>query len=141
MSAKDFMDKKLLGWFLRQLGCFPVDRQHVSLDWLRTGRKILTKDKQHVYMCPEGKCNFEKKMQPFKPGAVTLASMANVPILPIYHNGEYNYVFGKRFRCMVGEPIYLPQTEGGLDAEGLTRETYRLEQKMFTLRDLLAEKC
>ena len=63
MSAKDFMDKKLLGWFLRQLGCFPVDRQHVSLDWLRTGRKILTKDKQHVYMCPEGKCNFEKKMQ------------------------------------------------------------------------------
>ena len=42
---------------------------------------------------------------------------------------------------MVGEPIYLPQTEGGLDAEGLTRETYRVEQKMFKLRDLLAEKC
>ena len=91
-------------------------------------------------MCPEGKCNFEKKMQPFKPGAVTLASMAKVPILPIYHNGEYNYVFGKRFRCMVGEPIYLPQMEGGLDAEGLTRETHNLEQEMFKLRDLLAEK-
>lgn len=138
MSAKDFMDKKPLGWLLRQLGCFPVDRQHASLDWLRTGRRILTVDKQHVYMCPEGKCNFQKQMQPFKPGAAMLASVAKVPVLPIYHNGEYNYVFGKRFRCMVGEPIVLP--EGALNTEELAQETHRMEQEMLKLRDMLAEK-
>ena len=93
-----------------------------------------------LYLCPEGKCNFQKQMQPFKPGAVTLASMANAPILPVYHNGEYNYFFGRRFRCMVGEPMELPRTQGGLDAEGLERETRRLEVEMFRLRDLLAEK-
>jgi len=140
MSAKDFMDKPCLGWLLRRLGCIPVDRQHITLDWLRNGRRILTRDGEHVYLCPEGKCNFQKQMQPFKPGAVTLASMANAPILPVYHNGEYNYFFGRRFRCMVGEPMELPRTQGGLDAEGLERETRRLEVEMFRLRDLLAEK-
>ena len=112
VSAKEFMDKPALGWLLRRLGCVSVDRDHVTVDWLRQCRRILVKDQEHVYICPEGKCNFQKQMQPFKPGAVTLAYMAKVPLLPVYHNGEYHYFFGKRFRCMVGEPFLLHTQEG-----------------------------
>ena len=100
----------------------------------------MVKDQEHVYICPEGKCNFQKQMQPFKPGAVTLAYMAKVPLLPVYHNGEYHYFFGKRFRCMVGEPFLLHTQEGTLDAAGIAAETKRLEQEMFRLRDLLEAK-
>lgn len=140
VSAKEFMDKPALGWLLRRLGCVSVDRDHVTVDWLRQCRRILVKDQEHVYICPEGKCNFQKQMQPFKPGAVTLAYMAKVPLLPVYHNGEYHYFFGKRFRCMVGEPFLLHTQEGTLDAAGIAAETKRLEQEMLRLRDLLEAK-
>ena len=137
VSAREFMEKPLLGWLLRRLGCISVDRDHVTLDWLRQCKRILVKDHEHVYICPEGKCNFQKRMQPFKPGAVTLAYMAHAPLLPVYHNGEYHYFFGKRFRCMVGEPFILNTQDGALDAEGIARETRRLEQEVLHLRDLL----
>ncbi len=137
VSAREFMEKPALGWLLRRLGCISVDRDHVTLDWLRQCRRILVKDGEHVYMCPEGKCNFRKEMQPFKPGAVTLAYMARAPLLPVYHNGEYHYFLGKRFRCLVGEPFFLDTQGGALDAEGIARETKRLEREMLRLRDLL----
>ena len=139
VSAKEFMDKPALGWLLRRLGCIAVDRDHVTVDWLRQCRRILVKEHEHVYICPEGKCNFQKQMQPFKPGAVTLAYMAQAPLLPVYHNAEYHYFFGKRFRCMVGEPFVLRTQDGVLDADGIAAETKRLEQEMFRLRDLLEE--
>ena len=69
-----------------------------------------------------------------------MAYMAKVPLLPVYHNGEYHYFFGKRFRCMVGEPFLLHTQEGTLDAAGIAAETKRLEQEMFRLRDLLEAK-
>ena len=137
VSAREFMEKPALGWLLHRLGCISVDRDHVTVDWLRQCKRILVKDREHVYICPEGKCNFQKQMQPFKPGAVTLAYMAHAPLLPVYHNGEYHYFFGKRFRCIVGEPFILDTDEGVLDAAGIARETKRLEREMFRLRDQL----
>ena len=61
-------------------------------------------------------------MRPFKPGFVTLAASAGVKVLPIYHNGEYHYFFGKRFRMMIGEPITLTPPPEGLSEEVMQQE-------------------
>lgn len=117
MTAADiFKDYKFVGWFLRFVPAIPIDRQNVSLAWLREGRKYLRQG-HSIYMCPEGRCNEDRVISEFKPGFVTLAVSEKVPVVPLYHNAEFNYFFGKRFRLMVGEPIHLaPPPEGLTDA-------------------------
>lgn len=133
MSAKDLMDQSpALKWFLSFCFTIPVDREHVSLAWLREGRKRL-KDGCHIYLCPEGYCNRARVVRPFKAGFVTLAASAGVKVLPIYHNGEYNYFFGKRFRMIIGEPVTLTPPPEGLTEAEMTRETTQLHAIMNDL--------
>ena len=127
MSAADISrDYKLIGWFLRFMPAIEIDREHVSLTWLREGRKRL-REGHSIYLCPEGRCNYDKVISDFKPGFVTLAAMERVPVVPLYHNGEFNYFIGKRFRMMVGEPIVLTPP-----ADGLTDEFMRTEAAKVT---------
>ena len=127
MTAADIIrDYKFIGWLLQYMPVIPIERHSVSLQWLREGRKHLQAG-HSVYMCPEGHCNYDKVISDFKPGFVTLAATENVPVVPLYHNGEFNYFFGKRFRLMVGEPIHLTPPP-----EGLTDEFMRLEAARTT---------
>lgn len=122
MMAMDVMDaSKFLTWFLHYMPIIRIDRRHASLSWLREGRKKL-REGYSIYMCPEGHTNEDRVISTFKPGFVTLAALEKVPVVPIYHNGEFNYCHGKRFQFIVGEPIHLT-----LPAEGLTDEFMRTE--------------
>ena len=134
LSAKDMMEGKhrLLGVFLSFLPVIPIDRQNASLSWLRESRKALKAGK-HVMIFPEGKCQFDRVTKPFKPGCVLLAASAGVKVLPIYHNGTYHYLFGRRFRMIVGEPVTVTPPPEGLTQEELERGSERL---FLTLNDL-----
>lgn len=133
MSAKDLMDHSpALKWFLSFCFTIPVDREHVSLSWLREGRKRL-KEGCHIFLFPEGYCNRARVVRPFKAGFVTLAASAGVKVLPIYHNGEYNYFFGKRFRMIIGEPVTLTPPPEGLTETEMARETAQLHAIMNDL--------
>lgn len=127
MTAADIIrDYKFIGWFLQFVPAIAIDRQNVSLAWLREGRKRL-REGHSIYMCPEGRCNEDRVISAFKPGFVTLAAVENVPVVPLYHNAEFNYFFGKRFRMIVGEPIHFT-----LPPEGLTDELMRTEAAKAT---------
>ena len=133
LSAKDLMDKSpALRRFLGFCRIIPVDREHPSMSWLRDSRKLL-RGGCHIYLCPEGYCHRDKAMRPFKPGFVTLAASAGVKVLPIYHNGEYHFFFGKRFRMMVGEPITLVSPPEGLRGEVMQQECREALQVMREL--------
>ncbi|MBR6570661.1 MAG: hypothetical protein IKK75_09430, partial [Clostridia bacterium] len=56
---------------------------------------------------------------------VTLASVEKIPVVPLYHNAEFNYFFGKRFRLIVGEPIHLTPPPEGLTDEFMRAEAAR----------------
>ena len=95
MTAADIIrDYKFIGWFLSFVPVIAIDRYNVSLTWLREGRKRL-REGHSIYMCPEGHCNYDKVISEFKPGFITLAVMEKVPVVPLYHNGEFNYFIGK----------------------------------------------
>ena len=133
LSAKDLMDKSpALRLFLSFCRTIPVDREHPSLSWLRESRRLL-RDGCHIYLCPEGYCHRDKVVRPFKPGFVTLAASSGVKVLPIYHNGEYHYFFGPRFRMMIGEPITLVPPPEGLSEEVMQRECREVLQVMNDL--------
>jgi len=125
MTAADIIrDYRLIGWFLKYAPAIPLDRQNVSLAWLREGRKRL-REGHSIYMCPEGRCNEDRVISAFKPGFVALAAAEKVPVVPLYHNAEFNYFFGKRFRMMVGEPMELTPPPEGLTDEFMRAEAAR----------------
>lgn len=119
LSAKDVQFTfPILQWLFRYLPVLIIDRENVTLSWLRDSRRLL-REGEHIMIFPEGRCNQARVIQPFKPGAALLASSAGVRVTPIYHNGEYHPIFGPRFRMMVGEPITLPTPPHGISADGL----------------------
>ena len=66
-----------------------------------------------------------------------LPAVANVPVVPLYHNGEFNYFFGKRFRLIVGEPIHLNTPAEGLTDEFMRTEAAAAESTVRTLEEQL----
>ena len=150
MTAADIIrDYKFIGWFLSFMPSITVDRHNISLSWLRESRKYLQKG-HSIYLCPEGRCNEDRVITDFKSGFVLLAATANVPVVPLYHNAEFNYFFGKRFRLMVGEPLHLTPPATGMTDEFLRDQAARgtemvrdLENQMMgynLTHEMLAEK-
>lgn len=126
MTAQDVLDDQpMMRFLLSFCRVIPINRRSVSLTWLREGRKRL-KEGNFVFMCPEGRCNEERVIRPFKPGVVTLAASSGVKVVPIYQNGEYNFFFGKRFRMMIGEPVTLTPPPEGLSEKEMNREAEML---------------
>lgn len=127
MTAKDLLDKS---WPLKALMSFchaiPIDRQKPSMAWLREGRKCL-KQGDDVFLCPEGKCQKDRVIHPFKPGFALLAASAGVPVVPICHNGQYHFLFGKRFKMMIGEPVIMTPPPEGLSEDALNAEALQVE--------------
>ena len=137
MMAMDVMDgNKFLSWFLNYMPIIRIDRHNVSLSWLREGRKKL-REGHSIYMCPEGHTNEDRVISEFKPGFVTLAALEKVPVVPLYHNGEFNYCHGERFRLIVGEPIHLTPPEEGLTDEFMRTEAARAEAAVRALEKQL----
>ncbi|MBR6030078.1 MAG: 1-acyl-sn-glycerol-3-phosphate acyltransferase [Clostridia bacterium] len=122
LVAQDMLENsKPLRWLCACLPVMRIDREHASLSWLRDSRRLL-KEGQSIYLCPEGRCNFNRGMRPFKPGFALLAASAGVKVVPVFHNGEYYPLFGKRFRMLIGEPFTVAPPPEGLSAEVLAME-------------------
>jgi len=137
ITAKDLVERtRLYHWFLSHLRTIPVDRKNVSLSWLRESRKRL-REGYHIYICPEGDVNRAKVIRPFKSGFVTLAASTGAKVVPIYVNGEYNYIFGKRFRYIVGEPVAMTPPPEGLSEQEMTREANMMHDIILDLEKQL----
>lgn len=77
---------------------------------------------------PEGHTSKTGVMDEFKPGFAMLAVMSGAKIVPVYNNGEYHKLFGKRLKLYVGEPMELTKEGKGLNAEYLAGECKRFRE-------------
>lgn len=127
MSKKELFKFKPLGWILKKVGAFPVNRGKGDIGAVKTALAILKQEKP-MMMFPEGKRILDGTRGEAKPGVVMLASHAKVPVLPIKLSGKYR-IFSK-VTITYGEPIYLDEYYG----EKLTVE------KMQELSDSIMDK-
>ncbi|MDO4482963.1 MAG: lysophospholipid acyltransferase family protein [Clostridia bacterium] len=133
LAAKDILDKNpALGFLCSFLWCVPIERHRFSLQWMRESRRYL-KQGYAVGIAPEGKCHHDRVMYSFKPGFAAMASTCDVKVVPVFHNGRYNYFFGKRFRMIVGEPFTLKPAPEGLEKDELDAACRRAEDIMHDL--------
>lgn len=106
--AEVLFKKKLLKWFLKNMGGIFVDRNSHDFSFIDESKKILDKGGV-VGVFPEGRIpkSTEKRPLEFKTGVTQLAMMSNAPIIPMYTNGSY---FNKnRARVIIGTPIFVAE--------------------------------
>lgn len=107
MAKKELFNHILTSNVLKKLNTFPVDRNNPGPSSIKTPIK-LAKQGHIVGIFPSGTRTEEDV--PLKRGAVTIASMAKVPIVPAVYKGPSNVkeLFSKDpIVISFGKPIYL----------------------------------
>jgi 1-acyl-sn-glycerol-3-phosphate acyltransferase len=85
MSKKENFEKDGINWLFRHAGAFPVDRENPGTQQIRTAIRYLQAG-WNVGIMPEGTRGSGETLTQFKEfhgGAVFIAQMAKVPILPV----------------------------------------------------------
>ncbi|GAB1798008.1 1-acylglycerol-3-phosphate O-acyltransferase [Priestia megaterium] len=107
MAKKELFNHILTSNVLKKLNAFPVDRNNPGPSSIKIPIK-LAKEGHIVGIFPSGTRTEEDV--PLKKGAVTIASMAKVPIVPAVYKGPANVkeLFSKGpLVISFGKPIYL----------------------------------
>jgi 1-acyl-sn-glycerol-3-phosphate acyltransferase len=88
MVAKEYVEHRFFGWFLRTCGAIPVSRG--GIDTAATKNAIrFAQEGGLVGMFPEGRLNMtETLLLPIRPGAVLVALRARRPLMPCYIEGS-----------------------------------------------------
>ena len=118
MAKKEAFDIPVLGWFLRSIGVFGIDREGLDIGGIKTGIKCLREDQQ-LMVFPEGtRVRPGKVVQP-KKGALLLAARTDAPVLPVYLTVK-RHPFSK-LTCVIGKP-YRPAYSSRSTAWGRRHE-------------------
>jgi 1-acyl-sn-glycerol-3-phosphate acyltransferase len=80
MGKSELFSMKLVGWFLRWWGAFPVERGKPDREAIRRATE-LAQDGSPVLIFPEGQLSEDGKLQEIKPGAALIIRMAKVPVM------------------------------------------------------------
>lgn len=102
MAKAELFKNKVFGWLISSLGAFPVHRGKGDIGAIKSALSRL-RGGDVVAMFPEGKRVKENESVSAKPGAVMLATRAQVPILPVRISGKYKWM--SKIDVIIGEPI------------------------------------
>ena len=136
MAKAELFKHKLIANFLTYYNVFPVERDKNDSKALRRALKIFKdNEKAKLLIFPEGKVLKTKQERGIiKDGAVYIAAMAEIPIIPVYITARPRYF--SRVLVKFGEPIYynkkiLKDKENVSEySQKLLNAIYELEPKM-----------
>lgn len=87
MAKVELFKNKLFGWFLKNVGVFPVKRGEADIKSIKTSLKLL-KENKIMGIFPEGTRNKTGEIKA-EPGVAMIAIRAEAPVLPIAIVSEY----------------------------------------------------
>ncbi|ETI66734.1 lysophospholipid acyltransferase family protein [Neobacillus vireti] len=135
MAKKQLFSNRLIGWFLRKLNAFPVDRDNPGPSVLKIPYRLLSQG-EVVGIFPSGTRIEEQNA--LKQGAITIAQRSRVPIIPAAYVGPNSFkeLFIKREAYLIfGEPIHISNLKEQRD-----HFTNLLEEKINTLAMKIQDK-
>lgn len=125
MAKAELFKNALLAWFFRKVKAFPVNREKVGVETIKTSLKIL-KEEEILGIFPEGhRVDPNDRTQPAS-GFVVFAIKTKSPIIPVRIKGKYS--FRGKIEIIIGKPIYLEEYYGKKLSE---EETHQLSQKIM----------
>lgn len=132
MAKSELFKHKVLGDFLAYHHVFPIDRERVDVSGVKKAIRLLKKNnKIKLLIFPEGKVLKDKKERgEIKNGAIYIASMLEIPIVPVYITARPKYF--SRVIVKFGEPIFTTK-QNLKDKEKIKRESIKLMKEIYTL--------
>lgn len=131
IAKKRLFDNFFFRYLMKHSKSICVDQEHVSKYMLRSALNVI-KNNETLGIFPEGKRSGNGKLLKAYPGAIKIALLARVPIVPVGLNGFYEALpKGKKIprasKCLVniGKPIYFDKNEKGKytkDVDEITKE-------------------
>ena len=106
MAKEELFAIPLLGWAIRELGTFPVNRTHSDTGAIRQALAIL-KEERVLGLFPEGTRSKTGELQKGLPGIVLLMDKTKAPVVPIKVHGTKHLLtrgWGK-IGLVVGKPL------------------------------------
>jgi 1-acyl-sn-glycerol-3-phosphate acyltransferase len=91
MVKKEAFENPVIGWFLRKVLCFPIDRERPDPAAIKWALKKM-QEGYVLGLFPEGHRNPEGRVRKFKFGAIRLAIKQKVPIVPAYIANSHLYL-------------------------------------------------
>lgn len=117
---------------LHAIGGIRVDRDAKTFEFVHHSLSVLD-DGGIVGVFPQARLPVKGCKFPFTPSTAFIATHSDVPIVPVYTDG--NYGIFKRTNFVIGAPIHLQEfcREGLSQQEQLAHLTKVLEEKVFAL--------
>jgi len=103
MAKTELFDIPVLGWVIRALGAFPVDRSRGDVAAIRAAIDVLERG-TCLGIFPEGGRNVDGTKQP-QMGVALLASRSGATVVPAYVSGTSHSKFRSRVTVVFGEPL------------------------------------
>lgn len=132
LIAKDWADKKLLRWLTTGGRFVSVDRFGMDIAWVSKTKEFMAEGNNAIIF-PEGKTS-KGEMGEFKPGFAILSVMTKADVIPVYNDGEYHKLFGRRLRLYVGNPVSLTEENKGLREDYLKSESERFKNIILNIK-------
>lgn len=108
MAKRELMRIPVLGWLLRHVGVFGVDRGSADIGAVKTALRYL-KEGRKLLMFPEGTRVSEGEQVEAKTGAALFATRTGVPIVPVYITAHKRLF--RRNLVVIGQP-FEPKIQG-----------------------------
>lgn len=136
MAKKQLFEMKGLGWLIKRLNAFPVDRDNPGPSVIKIPSQLL-KDGKIVGIFPSGTRSAEGT--DLKQGAITIAQLSKAQIVPAAYVGARN--IGDVFKRGKGYLIYgVPFYVTGKGKDGRDEFTHRLERELLSLTEELEQR-
>jgi 1-acyl-sn-glycerol-3-phosphate acyltransferase len=132
--ARSTLFLPVLGWFIRSVGGFPIQREGIGVSGMKETLRRL-RSGAIVTLFPEGTRSRDGRLGSLKPGIAALVARAAVPVVPVGIAGAFEVWPRSRktplphpIRIHFGLPIF-PEELTGLDTEAVTALIHERMQK------------
>lgn len=135
MAKKELFDIPFLGWLIRKVNAFPVDREKPGVSAIKTPVNYLKNNELNVVVFPSG----SRHSTELKNGAITIARLGKSKIVPAIYDGPLtvkDLLLRKQTTVIFGEPFEVKRKIDGVDdinlyySEKIQESFDALEQKI-----------
>ena len=132
IAKHQLFKNKLVAWFLRQCGAYPVNRDTADLEAIKTTLKILKEDGTLI-LFPEGTRVSEEETSAAKAGAGMFAYKTGATVIPVYLSPKKRPF--KRFYIRFGAPVPIPELNHKPTVQDYTDFSNTIMAHVFALGD------
>lgn len=125
MAKQELFKNRILGWWIRMCGAFPVDRENPGQEVLKYPVRMLRKSDFSLMLFPSGTRHSSK----LKGGVAVIAKTAKVPIVPAFYQGPTTIgglLKGQPVTIRIGDSLDISDIKR-LNSEGLAEVSARLQ--------------